>query len=134
MRARLAPGQTSTVELPAATSQPWRIGWVAADEAVEGLTTKCKIKAALTVGAAAKCTAPVALFKVVPGEKLTLGTEVAGSAVELAAGEGANKTISGESGEFTIPEDGDYALGLTMSAEAKAAFGVQSRLLVHNTP
>jgi hypothetical protein len=127
-------GQTSLVEAPAATSQPWRVGWVAADEVVEGLSTKCKIKAELTLAAAIKATVHVALYKVVKGEKMTLGEEVAGSGFDIAAGESANTGLTGESAEFAMPEDGDYALGATVSAEAKASCGLQARLLVHNTP
>jgi|GEM_PF-6281872 len=125
-------GQTSLVEAAAATSQPWRIGWVAADEAVEGLTTKGKIKAKVTLAGAVKATVHVALYKVTEGEKLTLGEEVAGSGFDIEAGENTNKGIAGESAEFTMPADGDYALGCTVSAEAKASCGVQARFLVHN--
>src|SRR3954451_24816453 len=57
-------GQTSNIEAAAALGQPWRIGWVSADEAVEHLTTKCKIKAVVALGAAINANVTVALYKV----------------------------------------------------------------------
>lgn len=130
----IANGQTSLVEAAASLGQPWRIGWVAADEAVEHLTTKCKIKAGLYLGAAINATVTAALFKVgYSGEKLVLGEEVAGSSFPLEAGTKTNQAVRGESAEFTMPEDTDYALGCTVSASTTVASGLQARLLVHNT-
>jgi len=113
-------------------SQPWRVGWVAADEALEGLTTKCRIKAEATVAGATKVTVHVALYKVVKGAKFTLGEEVSGSGKDIELGSSTNTGITGESGEFTIPEDGDYAIGCTVSGTPENPLSIQARLVVHN--
>jgi hypothetical protein len=126
------PGASSQAAPAAATNQVWKIGWVAADEAVTGLATKCKIKTQINLAAKMSATVHIALYKVTEAGTLTLGEEVPGSGVDLVAGEEANKAIKGESGEFEIAEDGDYAIGATVSAVTAAACGVQARLNVHN--
>jgi hypothetical protein len=131
----LLNGQTSQSEPGGggtALSQPWRIGWVAAEETVENLTTKCRIKAEATVANAAKVTVHVGLYKVVKGAKFTLGEEVSGSGKDLELGSSTNTGITGESGEFTIPEDGDYAVGCTVTGTPENPLAMQARLVVHN--
>jgi hypothetical protein len=129
----VANGQTSLVEAAASLGQPWRIGWVAADEAVEHLTTKCKIKAGVYLGAAINANVTVALYPVsYSAEKLVLGEEVSGSSFTLKAEAKTNQGVTGESGEFTISADGDYTLGCTVSASTTVASGLQARFLVHN--
>lgn len=131
----LLPAQANPAELGGSSTQlsyPWRIGWVAADEAVSGFKTKCKIKAEATIGTtAAKVTVKFALFKVTKGEKFVLGEEVSGSGFEVALGETVKDGVSGESAEFEMPADGDYALGVIVSGTPNATFDLQSRLLVH---
>jgi hypothetical protein len=132
----LVPGQPNVSEPSSSAGnslgQPIRVGWIAADEAIAGLSTKCKLKSECFVATAAKVTVHVALYKLVVGSKTTLGEEVAGSGKDIELGETANTGVKGESAEFTIPEDGDYCIGATVSGVPNANIGLQARLLVCN--
>lgn len=93
-----------------------------ADYAVGSLTTKLRLRAQVNTNATAwsSVTATFGLYPVTfSGAALTitatLGTVVSGSTVAIA-NPGASSTTQGNSGDFTIPADGQYVLGCAMSA------------------
>jgi len=127
-------GQANAKEINPYISQPFLINWVPADEAVEGLTTKCRIKATCEVaGSAVNRKVKVALFTLTrAGGKVTLNEEVAGTSFELEPGAGTNTDVAGESGKFTLAE-GKYSVGAVVLGGAPGAnFGINGRFVVNN--
>jgi hypothetical protein len=128
-------GQTSQPEPSATVSQPWRIDWKPSQEEVEGLTTKCRLRASASVAATkVGVKVKIALFKVeyaVTGV-IKLSEEVPASAFELEPGATTNGEVSGETADFVLSE-GVYAAGAIPSGTTEGACGIQCRLLVHNT-
>lgn len=96
--------------------------WVAADHAVTTKTLKMRMRAHCLVNSIAPGVTfkvglyPVSLSGGLGGRSnITLGAVVAGSQVTFAA-PGASSINPGVSGDFTIPADGLYVVGLNLSA------------------
>lgn len=93
----------------------------AADLALSGLTTKLRVTGLITTVA----TAPAVNFVIglypltISAGNFTLGTVVAGSTVTINA-PAANALTSAAGSDFTIPADGTYAFGYTVSGTPAA--------------
>lgn len=105
--------------------------FTAAEFAVAGLTTKLRVLALVNVAGAPAVTITIGLYPLVAGSSLSLGTVVAGSTVAFAS-PSANTTTSGNSGDLTIPADGNYAFGYTLSGTPSNGFTVHAFLQVRN--
>lgn len=111
-----------------------------ADYTITGRTPKLRVRAqCYTNNTAPAITIAVNLYPIssVAGgpanvAQATLGAAVSGSVVSFAS-PGANTLSQGVSGDFTIPADGFYCLGVTFSgvSAANSAFGVNAELQLH---
>ena len=106
-----------------------------ADLSISSKTTKLRLRAQVNANATAwsSVTATFGLYPVTfaggaDSLTVTLGTVVSGSTVALA-NPSASSTNQGNSGDFTIPADGQYAIGVVTSAQltnnAHAQLGAQ---------
>jgi hypothetical protein len=134
----LPGGQGSTMVLSAQNAQGAfaSLYFAKADYEVGGKTQKLRLRAQIAVNATKptlKFTLGLYPISSVAGSEnniaVTLGTVVSGSTVEF--NEPAASTLTqGNSGDFTIPADGAYVIGLVTSAEltAKSAIVVNGQL------
>lgn len=121
----LTPGGSPRVESVDTTVQINSIYLASADYAISGRTSKLRIRAQVYVnGTTPAATITVGLFPVssVAGAagffQATLGTVVSGSTVPFSPTSGTKN--QGNSGDFTFPADGDYAIGITLSTNLAA--------------
>lgn len=105
-----------------AVKPPKSIYFDDADAVTTTLAQKLRLRAQVNTNATAwsSVTATFGLYPVTfsggaDAFVVTLGTVVAGSTVAIA-NPGASTTSQGNSGDFTIPADGQYALGVVTSA------------------
>lgn len=130
----MIPGQTN-VSAPnpqsnAAVNYPYLLNVAAADFAGLG-TTKMRVSAIAITGTAPAITITLGLYPVTGGSTQSLGTVVSGSTVAFAS-PGANSNTTGNSGDFTVPSDGVYALGFVVSGTPSAGFALQAKVEYHN--
>lgn len=106
----------------------------ATDHSVAGKTTKLLVrgKVGATSDPATKVMFGLYATSYAAGS-ISLGALVAGSEVEVTAA--ANTSVPGEGAEFTIPADGEYALGYTVvptGANPTQTARMHASLLIHN--
>lgn len=131
-----ANGQT-----PSGNGNMWLIRLDSADLAVSGKTTKLRIKAIATsngtsVGAVTFTAGlyPVTAFSGGAGAlNQTTGAVVSGSTVAFAS-PATNLLTNSNSGDFTLPADGYYAIGYNLSSDAasNSRFGLDVALEFHH--
>jgi len=111
-----------------------------ADYEVAGKTTKLRMRAQIGVNATVPTqTFTIGMYPLTWGGganelKVTAGTVVSGSTVAIAS-PSANALSQGNSGDFTIPADGAYAIAVVISATmtTNSAISISAQLQVHNT-
>lgn len=116
-------GDTAGGDTGGFTSQIPFIYFDNADVTVAGLTEKLRLRAQVSTNATAwsSVTATFGLYPVTFAGSAddvvpTLGTVVSGSTV-AHADPGASGTVTGTSGDFTVPSDGMYTIGVVTSAQ-----------------
>lgn len=103
----------------------------AADLAITGLTTKLRVVGVVKTATAPAITITIGLYPVTAAAASTAGTVIAGSEVTITT-PAANSDVSGNSGDLTLPADGLYILGYTVSNTPSGAFGVHAFLQARN--
>lgn len=105
---------------------------VAADLAITGLTTKLRVEASVSgAGTAPAVTITTGLYPVtISANSYVLGTVVANSGAALASP--PSGITSANSGDFDLPTDGAYMLGVIVSGTPAAAFPVHGTLQARN--
>jgi hypothetical protein len=108
----------------ALTSGLRRYYFANADFPVGSLTQKLRLRAQLDVGASTDAvTLTFGLYPItaVSAGNYTIGTVTPGSTVAFAS-PSVNSLNQGNSGDFTIPSDGHYLLGVAVSASRTATY------------
>lgn len=102
---------------------------VAADLAVSGLTSKLRVRASvLTIATAPAITITIGLYPLTIASSLVVpGTVIAASTVAIAS-PGINAITTGVTSDFTLPSDGPFAVGYTLSMTPTAAFTLQAQI------
>lgn len=105
--------------------------FVAADYSVTGLTPKLMLRATCDVATAPAITITVGLYPVTQGATITLGNVVTNSTIAFTT-PAQNTVTTGQATDFTVPSDGVYALGLTVSSVPSGNISVHGSLYVRN--
>lgn len=108
--------------------------FAAADSTVSGLTQKLRIRAQHATGVTAPAvTLTLGLYPVtaVSAGNFTIGAVTAGSTVAFAS-TAANTLAQGNSGDFTIPSDGYYCVGVATSGNALGVSALSFQLQTRN--
>lgn len=106
-------------------------GFAAADHAVTGGTTVMRLDAMQRNAGATTVTWTVGLYPVTNAASPTLGTVVTGSTAVFTT-PSANAVHTANSGDFTIPSDGAYAIGYIVSGTTATIAHLSAVLLIRN--
>lgn len=101
----------------------------AADLSVSGLTTKLRIKGIVHAATAPKTKVTLALYSIAMGASVTAAEIIEGSAVTIEAAAESPKLWVGN--DFSLPKDGIYLLGYTLSAKPEAGCEIHAYLELH---
>lgn len=124
-------GATEVAAISTTQSSPI-YAFAAADHALTGGTTVMRLDAMQRNAGATTITFVLGLYPVTNAASPTLGTVVSGSTVTFTT-PSANVVHTGNSGDFTIPADGNYAIGYTVSGTPASISHLSAVLLIRNT-
>lgn len=105
--------------------------YIPSDYIIPFLTTKFNLKVLCYDSTAASVTVTVGLYPVNTGANLSLGTVVSGSTVAIETS-GSNALTPKNSGDFTPPAEGNYAIGYIVSGTPLGGINMSTLLQVHN--